>query len=751
MKRILFYSLATGMIMAAQTGCQSAQTQTQAPAAEDREKTVFQVSSPWEPTTDIRSDVAIVYSARGSRNLTFEQKVQSWRDRGYITHFMTGIAWGDYKDYFTGQWDGKPHFDEGQVRATGDTVWHGELTPYLVPTKNFLKYLKEEHIKKVIDAGIDAIYLEEPEYFAYSGYSEAFKREYEEYYGFPWRPQHESPENTYLSNKLKYHLFYRAIEDVCTFAKEYGKSKGLNVRCFVPTHSLVNYSVWQVVSPEASLASMPCIDGYQAQIWTGTAREPVYYRGIEKPRVFENAYLEYGSMESMTRPTGRKLYFNIDPIEDIPHDWSFFKRGYEATFVAQMLYPSVASYEVLPWPGRIYHGTYRTSPDSEKREKIPRWYSTQIQVTMNSLNFMPVSDNKVSGSHGIGVAMANSLMFQRRPLPHAGQNTSHHSGELMNMSANAEDPQLSGFYGQVLPLLMRGVPVATVHLENTGYAKAWEGLRVLILSYTNMKPMDPEYHRHIAEWVGKGGVLVYCSRDDDDFQTVREWWNTDGLQYERPVDHLFELMGMPAGAAEGAFSRGKGTVYVMRKNPKEFVMEKDNDQEYVDIVKQLYENSAKGGKLVFKNSFHIERGPFDLVAVLEEGIDRKPFVTSGLFIDLFDSQLPVIRRKEVLPGEQAYLYNLRRVPDRKKPQVLAAAARVYDEQRGKKTYAFTVKSPLHTTNNMRVLLPAAPHTVKVAGPDGAPVEWTQDWDSTGKTLFLSFENDPDGVGVELEW
>ena len=36
-------------------------------------------------------------------------------ERGYTTHFMTGIAWGEYQDYFTGAWDGRAHFDEGQV------------------------------------------------------------------------------------------------------------------------------------------------------------------------------------------------------------------------------------------------------------------------------------------------------------------------------------------------------------------------------------------------------------------------------------------------------------------------------------------------------------------------------------------------------------------------------------------------------------------------------------------------------------
>ena len=32
--------------------------------------------------------------------------------------------------------------------------------------------------------------------------------------------------------------------------------KGLDVKCYVPTHSLINYTSWQIVSPEASLASL---------------------------------------------------------------------------------------------------------------------------------------------------------------------------------------------------------------------------------------------------------------------------------------------------------------------------------------------------------------------------------------------------------------------------------------------------------------------------------------------------------------
>ena len=60
---------------------------------------------------------------------------------------------------------------------------------------------------------------------------------------------------------------------------------------------------------------------------------------MSRERVFENAYLEYGSMESMTEPTGRKLFFLTDPIEDWPRDWADYRVNYQATFTAQLLYP----------------------------------------------------------------------------------------------------------------------------------------------------------------------------------------------------------------------------------------------------------------------------------------------------------------------------------------------------------------------------------------------------------------------------
>lgn len=698
-------------------------------------KTTFQTSREWKATIDNRADAVMVYGVGGnpsdrSKKLSFEERVQSWKERVYTVHFMTGIAWGEYQDYFTGEWDGKSHLDEGQVTISGDTIWHGHMVPYIVPSENFLNYIKERHVKRVIDAGVDAIFMEEPEFWARAGYSSAFKKEWKKFYGFDWRPQHESPENTYLANKLKYHLYYRALNEVFSFAKEYGKSKGMDVKCYVPTHSLVNYSQWQIVSPEASLASLPCVDGYIAQVWTGTSREPNYFDGKKKERVFENAYLEYGSMESMTAPTGRKMFFLTDPIEDWPRDWADYKKNYQATFTAQLLYPHIADYEVMPWPERIYEGFYRTCANCEEKERIPRFYSTQMQVMINALNKMPLSDKQLTGNKGISVLMANSLMFQRFPI---------HDGY--------EDPQLANFYGLALPLLKRGVPVKTVHMENLKYKETLAETKVLLMTYSNMKPLEPEAHKYLAEWVKKGGVLIFSGTDKDPFQTVKEWWNTGENNYATPSTHLFEMLGLP-DVDEGEYKCGKGTVCVVRTDPKDFIIQEGGDKKFLNLVSRVYEKNAKGGNLKFKNSFYLERGAYDLVAVLEESVSEAPFVVEGCLIDLFDPALPVVSAKQVCPGEQAFLLDINRLENKKQPRVLASASREEQEKRGKDFYAYVAKSPSETSNISRVLLPSCPRSVRIDGKEDFKAK---NWDKSSNTYLIEFENNPNGVHVRFEW
>lgn len=696
-------------------------------------KTTFQTSQPWRPTMDNRADAVMIYGVGGDqrkpeKHQDFLNRIDSWRQRGYQTDFMTGISWGEYQDFFSGEWDGIKHGDKGQVRENGDTVWHHPGVPYIVPTDEYIEYFKQQHIKPVIDAGISNIYLEEPEFWAFAGYSEAFKREWKKYYGFDWRAQHLSAENTYLANKLKYHLYYEALRKVFTFAKEYGHTKGINVKCYVPTHSLLSYTQIQMVSPEASLASLDCIDGYIAQVWTGTARIANVYQNVVKERCFEGAFLEYGSMASMTKPTGRKMFFLTDPVEDARRDWTDYKRNYEATFTAQLFYPDIDNYEIMPWPERIYEGLYPINATSSEKAPIPTFYATQMQVMINALNNIPASDNKIDGTHGIGIIMSNSLMFQRYPT-HVGY----------------EDVHLSNFFGLAMPLLKRGVPIEIVHLENIGYKETLKNIKVLIMSYSNLKPLDPEAHHHIVEWVKDGGVLIYCSRDNDPFQSVMEWWNSNGNNYNTPAEHLFQQMGI--NPTQGEFKYGKGMVCIMRNDPKEFATDINNESNFIEVVGRLYRTSTKEN-ITFKNHLHLSRGIYEIATTMDESTSTEPYVLNGLFIDLYDHTLPIIERKVIRPGEQALLINLTKVKHSTKAQILASGYRAEECQHGNHSLSFIAKGPINTIAPSRIMLPAQPKHISM---DNTDITAEVVWDEKSHTALLTLNNSPDGHNISIEW
>ncbi len=105
--------------------------------------------------------------------------------------------------------------------------------------------------------------------------------------------------------------------------------------------------------------------------------------------------------------------------------------------------------------------------------------------------------------------------------------------------------------------------------------------------------MSPDMHHNLADWVKKGGVLIYCGRDDDPYQSVMEWWNTNGNTFKAPSEHLFKLLHIKKESNASHFSYGKGSISIVRQHPKEFVMEPNAAGEFLDIVRNCYEKDAK--------------------------------------------------------------------------------------------------------------------------------------------------------------
>ncbi len=690
-----------------------------------RDRTCFQEGGGYIPEVDIASDVAIVYGVGGD----FAERAAKWRDKGYHVSLMTGIAWGGYNAYFgTGDSFKK---DEVQTRKNGSLFMHGGDIGYNVPTDGYIDFMKK-YIEPAVDAGVQAVYLEEPEYWAQTGWSEAFKREWQRFYGEPWQEPDSSVDAQYRTSKLKYELYFKALREVFTHVDERAAAKGISVECHVPTHSLINYAQWRIVSPESHLIDIPALDGYIAQVWTGTARCANTYNGKTKERTFEGAYLEYGQMLGMVRPTGKKVWFLADPVEDNPNrSWNDYKVNYECTVIASLMWPEVSRFEVMPWPSRIFNGTYPQADMDAKsgnRVGIPPTYATQILTVINALNEMDQTDIEYdSGTRGIGVLVSDTLMFQRA-------------------APEESEPHLDNFYGLALPLVKHGVPVEIVQLENTPHPECLKPYKVLFLTYEGQKPLKPDYHEALDRWVRQGGGLVFVDESTDPYNTVREWWNDQGKTAAKPCDDLFKRLGITDKARREPEAVGKGFVRIYPVNPSALPNREDGADAVMGLASEMLR--ALNLDIATKNYLRVRRGPFVIASVLDESVSDEPLRLRGAFVDMFAASLPVIKECELKPGERTLLADL----DWFKRQgiqakVVAAGARVKSESIEKNGFTFTVRGPKATQGIARVLLPKRP-TRAVALPD-TPLDPA--WDETSGTALLSFDNVADDVTIRVEW
>jgi hypothetical protein len=618
------------------------------------ERTCFQTGQAWSQAGNLRSDVAIVYGIDPG----LPQRIQTWRDHGYRIHVMTGVSWGRYQDYLYGRFDGINHEDEAQTERDGHKVSHGGDVYYMCPGTNYGKFLCVG-VQRALDAGAEAIHLEEPEFWVRSGYSEGFKREWRAYYGEDWQPPYSSVDAQWRASKLKYFLYRRALQQVFDYVQDFDRRSGRQVRCYVPTHSLLNYSHWRIVSPESSLARLNGCDGYIAQVWTGTSRTPNVYRGELRERTFETAFLEYGAMQNLVRATGRRVWYLNDPVEDNPnHDWEDYRGNWEATLTASLFQPEVWHYEVAPWPERIFASKYPRRAKAEDRQSIPPAYATELQVVMNALNDLNQSRTDWDcGTTGLGVVVSDSLMFER--------------GE-----PNPSDAHLSHIYGMALPLLKRGMPITPVQLENLpADPKYLDPFRLLLLTYHGMKPLSGDVHTSLAKWVKGGGVLIVVDDDSDPYNGVHDWWNSRPLNYSTPRVHLFDQLGLPAKASglDGKPQKvGKGFVTWFHENPARLAANADGDAQLLKIVTEA--TSAAGLKWRESNHLLLRRGPYIVAAGLDESVAGDPVKLRGNFVNLFDPQLRKLPSVELSSGSRFFLLDLDQSGD-KGPRVLASACK----------------------------------------------------------------------------
>jgi hypothetical protein len=697
-----------------------------------RERTCFQTQARrWDPMIQLRSDVAVCYGVSES----LPRRIAEWKEQGYITHMMTGVSWGEYQDYLYGRFDGVKHLDEAQTDRRGEKISHGGDVYYMSPGESFGKFLCQG-VKRAMDAGAQAIHLEEPEFWVRAGYSVGFQREWKSFYHEDWIPPHTSSDAQYRASYLKYYLYRRALQQVFEFVKAENARTGRHVKCYVPTHSLLNYAHWRIVSPESSLMQVGA-DGFIAQVWTGTARTPNVYEGRRSERTFETAFLEYGAMMNVVRATGGTVWFLNDPIEDNPdHSWEDYRTNWESTLTASLFWPQVWRYEVMPWPERIFHGKYPTVDSAKRkrgeavvREAIPSTYATELMTVITALNDMEQKEIAWDcGTRGIGVLVSDSMMFQRGgPSP--------------------SDPDLSSFYGLALPLLQRGMPVEPVQLENAVMPGALQAHKVLLATYEGMKPMTPDVHSALATWVKEGGALLFFGDDSDPYNGVRAWWN-DGakhMSYKAPREHLFEKLGLSKGAQAGSHSIGKGVLIYETSSPAALAHRKNG----ADQVRAVVRSVCPAAGLTYHETGYLvlRRGPYVIAAGLDESPAGPPHMLRGRFVDLFDARLPILESVTVAPGSRHLLFDLDR-PRPPAPAVVASACKVLGaEKMPNGSFRFFAEGPEKIEAVVRLALDSEPVEITL---DGKVVTATAlVWDANTKTLLLRFPNPASGHWLEV--
>ena len=733
-------------------------------------KTGFQEIEPWSSEIDLQTDFVMVYGL----NESLESRMQQYRERGYKVHLMLGCAWGNYKEYLCGRWDGKEHWDECQTDRNGNPILHGVDTPYMVPTRSFIQYLTE-HLCTLIDKGITEIYMEEPEFWEAGGYSEAFKKEYLAYYGVDWEPPHTNINAKYRSSRLKAYLYGRLVRHLSRNIKEYGRKTGKEIHFYVATHSLVNYAQWKIMSPESRLLDVDEVDGFIAQVWTGTSGTGNVYEGHYKSRTFETAYLEYGIMQELVKGTDKEVWFLQDPVEDNPeHSWEEYEDKYKKTLTAALFWPDVDHYEVCPWPNRVFKGRYPRkvglaegmipTEDMEGAKNIPDTYATFLASMIQTLGDMTKGENETE-KDAVGVFLADSCMYQRTYPDHV-----EHHGQKINLSGmedwmnrlifqKEEERQLllsmekmeyaykeccafPDWFGLTLPLLKYGLPIQPVYFDHmVRYDEYLRKYRYLILSYEFMKPESEEFHHKLVEWVKQGGTLFYIGKDFDPYNYLQEWWQK--FFCDTPAQHLFAEFGMDKEPANGCYRIGEGNVLVWNEVPALLSVNEAIADKYRNWIREGLKMGGYHWKMC--NYLSVRRDPYIVIASMQESDMGSVYTKEGLFVDLYEDKYPVVERVLVEPGQEKLLFDLEKIKE--DVRIIATAARIENMVCENGQLSIEAKAIDHIQVNMRIRLPGKPEDLCAHTESGKNMELQSVWDEKSRTVLLSYRSNNEKVYI----
>ena len=675
-------------------------------------KTVFQTNTAYDSRLDIAVDGVVVHRHGGK----FAQAMQSWRDNGFTVGRMFFADSDAANAYWTGKWDGTEHRQDVERDREGNVVKCAGVRPYMLPTDGWIRYL-EEMTDASLAAGAAAILPEEPLAHVFTGYEKSFVELWQARYGRPWQPQHESARARFLTAQLKNELYIK-------LEKRLLKRTGKNADFVLPIHSLYSNIAAQLVAPLGTSTSLEGIDGYIGQIWTGPVNWALGCYDSPRKDFFTSAYVLYDYFTQLTVETDKKLWLLVDPVEDNPnHKWSEFEQWYKHCIAAMLLMDDVDSYEIMPWPDRIFLPGYGTGGGTP----APEDYRITILAVTQALQDIPpggkwlahspsgpAGDSSVSG--GIGIAIADTLMWQR--LKH---------------------PRLQGVYSLLLPLVERGIPVSSFILERLDDRAYLSRFGVIVLSYESFKPTDASMNVALAEWVKAGGSLIILGGDGDELDQTEDFWWHD-LGFKSPLSHLLAQL---KSNGKPAWRFGNGSVVRNNISPRTFADPAEVERTYLPLLNTAL-RKVGSEPLKTPGAFLMQRGPFRIAHAQDRNL-----AASGNLIDIFDPNLALCENVRLAPGQSGLYRDVAEIIKRGEIALLHTTHRLTSQEYANGVLSFTLRGPAKTPAVARVLA-TKNKSEKITATDAAGANVKIDIHRDRDTIRLKFPNDPKGVTVEIE-
>ncbi|MBN2272327.1 MAG: hypothetical protein JXN61_17075 [Sedimentisphaerales bacterium] len=682
-------------------------------------KTIFQTNTSYDERLAIAVDGVIVHRHGGE----FTQAIQSWRDNGFTVGRMFFADSDAANAYWTGKWDGTEHREDVERDQDGKVVKCSGVRPYMLPTEGWIRYL-EEMTDASLAAGAAAILPEEPLAHVFTGYEKAFAELWLDRYGQPWEPQHTSARARFLTAQLKNELYIKLEERLLKRTRQFEKASGKNIAFVLPIHSLYSNIAAQLVAPLGTSAKLDDIDGYIGQIWTGPVNWALGCYDSPRKDFFTSAYVLYDYFTQLAVETDKKLWLLVDPVEDNPsHKWSEFAQWYKHCIAAMLLMDEVDSYEIMPWPDRIFLPGYGTGGGTP----APEDYRITILAVTQALQEIPTGgkwlphsasgpagDSSVSG--GIGVAIADTLMWQR-----------------------LEHPRLQGVYSLLLPLVERGIPVSSFLLERLNDQAYLSRFSVIVLSYESFKPLDASMNSGLTEWIKAGGSLIILGGDGDELdQTSGFWWRDLGL--ESPMSHLLAQL---KSEGEAGWRFGNGWVARNDISPSAFADPCEAESTYLPLLDSALKK-ANRGPLKTPGVFLMQRGEFVIAHAGDGNID-----IPGKLIDIFDPDLALCENVRLIPGQSGLYRDVAEIMERGEPALLHTTHRLISQEYKNGILRFTIRGPRKTPAVARLFLPKG-ESAKIAATDADGKSVETGIQKNASTIRLKFPNNPKGVTVKIE-